>query len=710
MAASSNTCCGGWRRRPDAGACQGKLSGRVSRFRPAADLARPPIAFDPRALSALEGLRAALAVAAIVAVGTALQRPDLMLAALGALLTCLADPGGPLKQRIGPLVGFGVIGAALLGGFGLVRGLPLAVELPLAGLTLFALSFARIYGLAAQQLGSLLSVVLILALDAPLPGLGAAAKVAAFFLAGNLWAVLLALVIWPLHPYGPVREALARVWRALAALAGDLYRVRNEPPGAAWDEHARVHRRAVREAIEQARAIVLDALSARGSRSARATQSLIRFEAAEQIFGALIGLSETLEEADEATRRAAGRLLRRAAALFAVAAAAIEADRPAPEGKIRRAVAALGTEGALPALAPFARCIAERLTLANTVSVRSNLVPGAAIGAAPALGWQARLAGPLAANLHFSSAAMRHALRVAVIGAPALALTARWAGPLGHWLTITLLLTMQPYFALTWVRALERIGGTVLGGVLAAAIAYFCRSPFATVAVLFPLNVLAFSLRRVSFGLYMAALTPIVVLLVEIEAPGTSELAIAYERALYTVIGGVLAVVGTLALWPSFEPERLRQELSRAIAAHAGYARAVLSLFMDEAVPGEVEAWRRAAGLASNNLEASLQRALNEPVGRRQRHLEAAALIDAALRRIAGRLAAMQQDPGLAGKLPREAWAEWRDWLGRAMEAAARGEAPPSRPAASGGEALARIAGQVELMPEALARPAGAGQ
>ncbi|HTU53854.1 MAG TPA: FUSC family membrane protein, partial [Acetobacteraceae bacterium] len=281
------------------------MSGRVSRFRPAADLARPPIAFDPRALSALEGLRAALAVAAIVAVGTALQRPDLMLAALGALLTCLADPGGPLKQRIGPLVGFGVIGAALLGGFGLVRGLPLAVELPLAGLTLFALSFARIYGLAAQQLGSLLSVVLILALDAPLPGLGAAAKVAAFFLAGNLWAVLLALVIWPLHPYGPVREALARVWRALAALAGDLYRVRNEPPGAAWDEHARVHRRAVREAIEQARAIVLDALSARGSRSARATQSLIRFEAAEQIFGALIGLSETLEEADEATRRAA---------------------------------------------------------------------------------------------------------------------------------------------------------------------------------------------------------------------------------------------------------------------------------------------------------------------------------------------------------------------------------------------------------------------
>jgi uncharacterized membrane protein YccC len=692
-----------------------------SRFRPASSLARPPIVFDPRALSILEGVRAALAVAAIVAVGTALQRPDLMLAALGALVTCLADPGGPLRQRVRPLVGFGLVGAALLGGFGLVRGLSPFIALPLAALVLFALSFVRIYGLAAQQLGNLLSVVLILALDAPLPGFGAAFAVSSYFLFGSLWAVLLTLVIWPLHPYGPVRQALASAWRALGDLARDLGRIRDAPPGEAWDEHARVHRRVVREAIEAARSMLVDALSARGAASGRAAQSLLRLAAAEQIFGAMIGLSQLLEEEDAGTRRAGGRLLRRAAVLFSVTARAIESDHPVAPEKVARAIAALeapgdGAKDAGPALAPFAHRIAERLALANTFSVPPDFLPDAASGAAPALDRRARLTGPLAANFRFSSTAFRHALRVAVVGAPALALADRWAGPLGHWLTITLLLTMQPYFALTWVRALERIGGTVLGGLLAAVIALFCRSPFAIAAALFPLSVIAFSLRRVSYGLYIAALTPLVVLLVETEAPGTSEIAIAVERALYTLIGGVLAVVGTLVLWPSFEPARLAEEVSRAIDAHARYGDAVLSFLIGEATAGEVEAWRRAAGLASNNLEASLQRALNEPIGRRQKRLEVAALVDAALRRIAGRLAAMQQDASLAGAMPRGAWVEWRGWFDRAMRAVAEGRVPPPRPAVPGsveadrgGEALARIARQVELMPEALARLAGAG-
>ncbi len=719
------------RRRADTESGIGK-----ARFHPAASLARPPIVFDPRALSVLEGLRAALAVAVIVAVGTALRHPDLMLAALGALLTCLADPGGPLRQRVPPLIGFAVIGAALLGGFGLLRGLSPFIALPLAAFALFALSFVRIYGLAAQQLGGLLSVALILAFDAPLPGLGAALVVSFFFLAGSFWAVLLTLAIWPLYPYGPVRHALAAVWRALGEFARDLGRICDTPPGEAWDEHARVHRRAVREAIEEARSMLVDALSARGASSVRAAQSLIRFEAAEQIFGALIGLSHMLEEADPDSRRAGGRLLRHATSLFLVMARAIEADRPVAPEKLGRVVTALeagigadagaavstapgtgpGAANRVSALAPFARRIAERLMIASTLSVPGNLRPGAAIGAAPSLGWWARLAEPLAANLRFSSLAFRHALRIAVVGAPALALADRWAGPLGHWLTITLLLTMQPYFALTWVRALERIGGTVLGGVLASVIAIFCRSPLAIVAALFPLSMLAFSLRRVSYGLYIAALTPLVVLLVEMEAPGTSELMIALERALYTAIGGVLAVAGTLVLWPSFEPALLAEELRRAIEAHARYGDAVFSFLIGEAVAGEVEVWRRAAGLASNNLEASLQRALNEPVGRRQRRLEMAALVDAALRRIAGRLAAMQQDASLADAVPRGAWVEWRAWFNRAMQAVAKGEVPPPRPsppqgleAERGGEALARIARQVELIPGALANPIGMG-
>ena len=53
--------------------------------------------------------------------------------------------------------------------------------------------------------------------------------------------------------------------------------------------------------------------------------------------------------------------------------------------------------------------------------------------------------------------------------------------------------------------------------------------------MLFPLAIFAFAVRRVSFGLFMVGLTPLVVLLSELGQPGTSEFAIAAWRAGYTV-------------------------------------------------------------------------------------------------------------------------------------------------------------------------------
>ena len=65
---------------------------------PAPDLARLPITHNLRALSLAEGLRAALSVAVIIALSETLGLPVLRESALGALLTCLCDPGGRLLR------------------------------------------------------------------------------------------------------------------------------------------------------------------------------------------------------------------------------------------------------------------------------------------------------------------------------------------------------------------------------------------------------------------------------------------------------------------------------------------------------------------------------------------------------------------------------------------------------------------------------------
>ena len=154
------------------------------------------IAFNPRALSLAEGVRAALSMAVIVAVSAWLDWPLLMEAALAAWLTCLCDAGGPIRRRVPYLLSFGFAGAALTAGYGLLGAVaPLPVVVVLAALGVFCASLLRVYGQATMQVGNLLTVVLVLSLTRDLPDLRSAAALGLVFLGGSLWALLLTMVI-----------------------------------------------------------------------------------------------------------------------------------------------------------------------------------------------------------------------------------------------------------------------------------------------------------------------------------------------------------------------------------------------------------------------------------------------------------------------------------------------------------------------------------
>src|ERR1700744_4621039 len=143
---------------------------RASRFS-APDLARLPIVVNAHALSLSEGVRAGLAVAVIIALDQCVSFAPLREAALAGLLTCICDPGGPIRRRVPVLLSFALIGAAVTAGFGLLRAFGPAVALPLGVFGLFCSSFVRIYGQAPQQFGALMSTVQILSLDRGNPSL-----------------------------------------------------------------------------------------------------------------------------------------------------------------------------------------------------------------------------------------------------------------------------------------------------------------------------------------------------------------------------------------------------------------------------------------------------------------------------------------------------------------------------------------------------------
>jgi uncharacterized membrane protein YccC len=690
------------------------LVGRLLRSAPSADLGRLPIGLDMRALSLAEGLRAALSVAAIVGLSDWFNKPQLVSAALGALLTCLCDVGGPIRRRVPVLLGFAVTGALVTAIVGLARAGGIWMSLPIGLFGLFSMAFVRIYGQAAMQMGGLLSTVLVLALDRPLPGLLAAAHLGLLFFGGGLWACLLTLVIWRMHPFLPARRAVAQAYRALADLVADVRGMvaRNVTDEAAWERHARAHRRSVREAIEKARAEMLEVVRTMGAASNRAAQTLIRLETVDQIFGAVIALSELLEQ-NVAARPACDRLLRRLRPLLIVLGAVV-VDDVVKVDPLQRSIASFAQDvEELPETSPeraIFEAIVERLRVAATLATPANFVPGMGLqGQRPPLA--RRLLEPLQANLSWRSLALRHAVRAAAVAAPALAFTLTWHNPYAHWLTITIVATMQPYYSVTFTRAVERIGGTVLGGVIAALVGLVCNTPLLMTIALFPLCMAALAVRTVSFGLFMAGLTPLIVLLVEFGSPDENPLIVLGLRTLFTLTGGLLALAGCYLLWPSWEPARLRQEVAAGIAAHAGYAETELAFLLNEADAMAVERARREAGVASNNIEASVSRALLEPGNAAQERLEAAMVIDAALRRLAGRLSAMQLDPGLRDAFPQDTWRRWRDWIGTSMRALAEGHARlaprPSIAPGTRSEALLRIARQIELMAVVVERAVG---
>ena len=85
----------------------------------------------------------------------------------------------------------------------------------------------------------------------------------------------------------------------------------------------------------------------------------------------------------------------------------------------------------------------------------AELPAGAASSSAAAPARQAW--NTLRQNLRLESDALRHALRVGIGATLAVALSRSFAVNHGYWMSLTLVFILQPYFAATWQRTVERV-------------------------------------------------------------------------------------------------------------------------------------------------------------------------------------------------------------------------------------------------------------
>jgi uncharacterized membrane protein YccC len=391
----------------------------------------------------------------------------------------------------------------------------------------------------------------------------------------------------------------------------------------------------VRTALEEAGAVLVQLRRGRPGKVDRGERLLILAESADQIFAHVVALGETLRAAarNDVLHEKSGELIRELAATSRELAAGVLLERDAPRIDVRwsgEPLRALMREMPPESVDPHyaqAAVILDRAAQFASVAVVTLEVLNSG-KAEPTSAATVPVRAPAAEEvveehaiwdqirtlLSPGSLIVRFALRVAVVTTIAVAMTELLELKRGYWLTITAIVILQPYTGVTLTRAVQRVMGTVLGGLLAAALGAYFHDPRAILVLATVFVACCVALLPVNYAAFSVFLTPTFVLLAEASAGDWS---LAETRVLNTLLGGALALAGARFLWPSPERERFPAYGAAAIRANAEYIAVVIDRFDDRSnVAGDaMRAARRAVGLATVNAEESLQRAITEAHG-----------------------------------------------------------------------------------------------
>jgi uncharacterized membrane protein YccC len=219
----------------------------------------------------------------------------------------------------------------------------------------------------------------------------------------------------------------------------------------------------------------------------------------------------------------------------------------------------------------------------------------------------------LHANLNFRSTVFRHALRLALAVAAGDMLGRDFDWRRSYWIPMTIVLVLKPEFATTFSRGVLRIGGTILGLLLATALFHFLSIHTAMEIVL--IGLFTFLVRWVgpaNYGVFGVMISALVVLLLAINGVSPKEVILA--RGINTAIGGVLALTAYLA-WPTWERSRVGDTMAALLAAYREYFTAVARVYDGKGTADSlaIEKPRQNSRTARTNLESSLERLAAEP-------------------------------------------------------------------------------------------------
>lgn len=223
-------------------------------------------------------------------------------------------------------------------------------------------------------------------------------------------------------------------------------------------------------------------------------------------------------------------------------------------------------------------------------------------------------------NLTPGSSIFRHAIRVALMCFIGYLVSKLF--PIGHhsyWLLMTILVILKPAYSLTKERNIQRLVGTICGGLAGALILIYVKDQTTLFILLLLFMIGSYSFQRLNYIVSVLFMTPLILILFSFL--GESSMAIAQERIIDTFLGSFIALTSSYIILPNWEFYQIKKYIREALIANYEYLMKVANELLGK--PSDVMAYklaRKEVYVSAANLASAFQRMLSEPKNKRQKN------------------------------------------------------------------------------------------
>ncbi|WP_454999048.1 FUSC family membrane protein [Capnocytophaga gingivalis] len=235
----------------------------------------------------------------------------------------------------------------------------------------------------------------------------------------------------------------------------------------------------------------------------------------------------------------------------------------------------------------------------------------------------------LADHFSFQSSFFRHALRLAIVTVIGYLIGSAFEVQNPHWILFTVYVIMRPGYGLTLKRSKDRALGTLIGAGFAFVLVYVCQFVLhldyevykyiygAAILMSMPFG---YGLLQENFSMSAIFLTLYIVLAYALFVPDA--MSVVQYRVVDTLIAFFLSVSANYLLFPSWEHKNYNLLIVKSLRANLGYTNELIKRAEHPEITTEYKVARKKAFLALANLNAGLQRMLQEPKSQQKNYTQ----------------------------------------------------------------------------------------